>query len=358
MNRMRKAALAVAAALCVTGCGGQAGGRGEEGAASGELTSQGASGGGQGAQGEQGAEGGQGAQKGSWSPAGTVSVIVPAAAGGNTDRSARVFAQYASQITGQEFAVSNVSGSVGTVAANRVLASMPDGQTFLYGHNLVNMANVAGVADYHYSAFTLGPTFVKDPAQQLYVNGNNYRNLEEFIQAAKEAPGRLRACTEVGGYTYYELLAFEEAAGIELNLVDVGSNADKIAAMLSGQADLMPGAYVNTKEYLDSGQLLCIGIPSENRYEILENIPTLKEQGVDLAYPDCDFSLYFPKGTEKEVIAYYEWLVQEILGDPAAQEDIKEMNMMPYYLSAEESGRHDEEIYQAIKEVAQGLEAK
>ncbi len=58
------------------------------------------------------------------------------------------------------------------------------------------------------------------------------------------------------------------------------------------------------------------------------------------------------------MIAYYEWLVQEILRDPAAQEDIKEMNMMPYYLSAEESGCHDEEIYQAIKEVAQGLEAK
>ena len=355
MKGIRTGALAMAAvaALCVTGCGIQAGGIGEEGGASGDLKGLEAS------EGSQAQEaGGQADEKGSWVPAGTVSVIVPAGPGGNTDRSAQVFAQYASQITGQEFAVSNVSGSVGTVAANQVLAAAPDGQTLLYGHNLVNVANVAGVADYHFSAFALGPTFVKDPVQQLYVNGSSFQNLEEFIRAAKEAPGRLRACTEVGAYTYYELLAFEEAAGIELNLVDVGSNADKIAAMLSGQADLMPGAYVNTKEYLDSGQLLCIGIPSEERYEILEGIPTLNEQGVDLVYPDCDFSLYFPKGTKKEVIAYYEWLVQEILRDPAAQEDIKEMNMMPYYLSAEESGRHDEEIYQAIKEVAQGLEAK
>ena len=160
-----------------------------------------------------------------------------------------------------------------------------------YGHNLVNVANIAGVTDYNYTAFKLGPTFAKDPAQQLYVSAEKYADLNAFIEAAKAAPGQLKACTEVGAYTYYELLAFEKAADIDLDLVDVGSNSDKIAAMLSGQVDLMPGAYINCKDYLESGQFNCIGAPTEERYDLIKDIPTLKEQGVDLVYPDCDLSL-------------------------------------------------------------------
>ncbi len=293
---------------------------------------------------------------GTWAPSRTVSIIVPAGAGGNTDHSARIFAEYAKKITGNDFAVVNVPGAAGTVAANQVLAASPDGYTFLYGHNLVSVANIAGLTDYHYNAFTLGPTFVKDPAQQLYVNSSHYGSLEAFIEAAKAAPGHLKGCTEAGAYTYYELLAFEQAAGIAIDLIDVGSNADKIAAMLSGQVDIMPGSYVNAKKYLDSGQFICLGIPSQERYAMLSDIPTLKEQGIDLVYPDCDFSFYFPEGTQEEIIHYYEELVQKILDDPKAQEAIDEIQMIPYYLSAEESEKHDEEIYQAIKEVAEGLE--
>ena len=290
-----------------------------------------------------------------WEPSTTVSIVVPAGAGGNTDLSARVFAQYAKELTGHDFIVVNANGAAGSVAANQVLAAAPDGHTFLYGHNLVNVANIAGVTDYNYTAFKLGPTFAKDPAQQLYVNSEKYKDLDDFIAAAKAAPGQLKACTEVGAYTYYELLAFEKAADIDLDLVDVGSNSDKIAAMLSGQVDLMPGAYINCKDYLTAGQFTCLGAPTEERYDMIKDIPTLKEQGVDLVYPDCDFSFYFPADTSDDVIAYYEDLVQQILADPAASEAVANVDMMPYYLSAEDSAKNDEQIYNTIKEIADSV---
>ncbi|MBQ7151057.1 MAG: hypothetical protein IJR94_02250, partial [Synergistaceae bacterium] len=118
-----------------------------------------------------------------WKPTTTVSIIVPAGAGGNTDLSARVFAQYAKELSGVDFIVVNANGAAGSIAADQVRSAAPDGHTFLYGHNLVNVANVAGITDYNYTAFTLGPTFAKDPAQQLYVNPKKYKNLEEFIKA-------------------------------------------------------------------------------------------------------------------------------------------------------------------------------
>ena len=291
----------------------------------------------------------------SWSPSTTVSIVVPAGAGGGTDLSARMFAQYAKELTGADFIVVNANGAAGSVAANQVLSAAADGHTFLYGHALVNVANIAGVTDYNYTAFTLGPTFSKSPAQQLYVNPDKYQDLDGFIEAAKAAPGQLKVCTEVGAYTYYEILAFEKAAGIDLDLVDVGSNADKIAAMLSGQVDLMPGDYVNCKDYLDSGQFACIGAPLAERSQVIPDIPTLKEQGVDLVYPDLDYSFYFPEGTPEEVIIWYENLVQQVLADPVALEALQGVELAPYYLSAQDSAKNEETIYSTIKGIADEL---
>ncbi len=296
------------------------------------------------------------ASSSSWSPASTVSIIVPAGAGGDTDLTARVFAQYAKEISGVDFVVVNASGAAGSVAANQVLSSAADGLTVLYGHNLVNVANVAGVTDYNYTAFKLGPTFAKNPAQQFYVNPEKYTSMDEFIEAAKANPGQLKACTEVGGYTYYELLDFEKAAGIDLDLVDVGSNSDKITAMLSKQVDLMPGAYINTKDYLESGQFVAIGAPTEERYDLIKDIPTFKEQGIDMVYPDCDYSFYFPKDTSDDVIAWYDDITKQMLDNPECQEAIANINVIPYYLNSSDSEANDAAYYETFKEVAESVE--
>jgi len=348
--RKKAAAIVLACAMVIglTACGGSgSSGGSSETQAGGTVEAGGAA--------AAGDASGPGEAPSGWTPTGTVSIVVPAGAGGNTDLSARVFAQYAKGISGVDFIVVNANGAAGSVAANQVLSASPDGLTVLYGHNLVNVANVAKVTDYDYTAFKLGPTFAKDPAQQLYVNPHKYTDLNAFIEAAKANPGALKACTEVGAYTYYELLALEDLAGIDLDLVDVGSNADKITAMLSEQVDLMPGAYINCKDYLEAGQFVCIGAPTEERYELIADIPTLKEQGIDLVYPDCDFSFYFPKETPDEVIAWYEWIVQEMESQEACIEAIRNVEMMPYYLNAADSEANDRAYKEFFQSVADSL---
>ena len=292
-----------------------------------------------------------------WEPSTTVSIVVPAGAGGNTDLSARVFAQYAKELTGHDFIVVNASGAAGSVAANQVLAAAADGHTFLYGHNLVNVANIAGVTDYNYTAFKLGPTFAKDPAQQLYVSAEKYADLNAFVEAAKAAPGQLKACTEVGAYTYYELLAFEKAADIDLDLVDAGSASDKIAAMLSGQVDLMPGTWMLNKDYVTAGQFVCLGAPTDQKYDMLENagVKTFADQGIDLAFPDTDYSFYFPKETPDEVITYFDDLCKDLLDDETVSKALTDMDVIPYYLNHEDAFKNDTETYNAIKAIADTL---
>lgn len=291
-----------------------------------------------------------------WKPEGTVSIVVPAGAGGDTDLSARVFAQYAKELTGVDFIVVNSNGAAGSVAANQVLESAPDGMTCLYGHALVNVANIAGVTDYNYTAFKIGPSFALEPAQQFYTFTEKYPDLDSFIEAAKANPGQIKACTEVGAYTYYELLGFEKAAGIDLDLVDAGSTSDKIATMLSGQIDLMPGPYVNCKDYLETGDFTCIGVPTDERYEITKDLPTLKEQGIDYSYPNQEFSFYFPKETPDEVITWYDNLVKQILDSEEGKQALADLQMEPNYKSPADTEKTEEETYNTIKAIADELE--
>ena len=291
-----------------------------------------------------------------WKPTSTVSIVIPAGAGGDTDLTARVFAQYAKDMTGVDFIVVNASGAAGSIAANQVLSSAPDGLTVLYGHNLVNVANVAGVTDYNYTAFKLGPTFAKNPANQLFVNPEKYDSLEAFIEAAKANPGKLKACTEVGAYTYYLILAFEKAADIDLDIVDVGSASDKVVAMLSKQVDVMPAAYLNCKDYLATGQFIALGAPTEERYDLIKDIPTFKEQGIDLVFPDCDYSFYFPKETPDEVIAWFDALVEEMEQNQECLDAISAITVIPYYLNSADSEKNDEAYFNTFTEIAAALE--
>ncbi len=291
-----------------------------------------------------------------WKPSSTVSIIIPAGAGGDTDLTARVFAQYAKEMTGVDFIVVNASGAAGSIAANQVLSAAPDGLTVLYGHNLVNVANVAGVTDYNYTAFKLGPTFAKNPANQLFVNPEKYDSLEAFIEAAKANPGKLKACTEVGAYTYYLILAFEKAADIDLDIVDVGSASDKVVAMLSKQVDVMPAAYLNCKDYLATGQFIALGAPTEERYDLIKDIPTFKEQGIDLVFPDCDYSFYFPKETPDEVIAWFDALVEEMEQNQECLDAISAITVIPYYLNSADSEKNDEAYFNTFTEIAASLE--
>lgn len=294
----------------------------------------------------------------SWEPESPISVVLPASPGGTVDLSARIWAQYVKEVCGWDAVVVNSAGASGSVAANAVLSSEPDGLTVLYGHNLVNVANVAGVTDYNYEAFTLGPNFSEEPAQQLYTNAAMYPDLESFIKAAKENPGKLQACTEMGAYTYYELPAFEQAAGIDLDFVDVGSTSEKMAALLGNQVVLSPSSYGVAKDYLEAGQFACIGFPGAEETEVLPGIPTFRSQGVDCEFAPQDFSFYFPKNTPPEIVRAYEEVTQKILEEEACREDLKNLGQVPMFMTAEEAAKNEEKLYRQFRELQDSLDGQ
>ena len=137
------------------------------------------------------------ANGGEWKPKGANLYSHSCRCRGRYGSFCRVFAKFAKEKTGYDFVVVNAKGAAGSVASNQVRAAKPDGTTVLYGHELVNVANVAGVTDFNYSAFKLGPSFAMEPAQQFYVLNGKYKDLKDFIAQAKANPGKLKAAQKL-----------------------------------------------------------------------------------------------------------------------------------------------------------------
>ncbi len=280
-------------------------------------------------------------------PTGPVSIIVPASAGGGTDLLARVAAEKLTQKLGQSFVVVNVTGAGGSNGTSQVLDAAADGNTILFYHNALLINNVTGLTDYTYSDFAVGPHIVTDKATGFYVSSSApYQTYPELIEYAKAHPGEVTMGCEVGGFTYMMAKSFESATGITFNMVDVGSNSDKITALLGGHIDIMPNQYSSVQGYIESGDFTALGFPSEERSEVYPDVPTAKEQGVDWNYNGYEFSFFFPKDTPQAIQDKFNNAIKELFDDNEIQEAILNLGNEGSYLSPEDNT----ELYKGIQE--------
>lgn len=264
----------------------------------------------------------------------SVSIVVPASAGGGTDLLARTFAEKLTDKLGQSFVVVNVTGSGGSIGINQVHDAEPDGNTILFFHNAMLINKVTGVSSYSYDELTAGPHVVTDNATGFYVRSDaEYSTYPELIDYAKAHPGEVTMGVETGGFTYMMVKSFEAATGVEFKMVDVGSNADKCTALLGGHIDIMPNQYSTAKGYIESGDFVCLGFPSEERSDVYPDVPTAKEQGIDWTYNGYEFGFWFPEGTDQTIIDKLDTTVKEMFDNNEIQDDILKLGNEGVYMT-------------------------
>ena len=267
-------------------------------------------------------------------PTSSVSIIVPASAGGGTDLLARVIADKLTQKLGQTFVVVNVNGAGGSSGISQVHDASPDGNTILFYHNAMLINKVTGVSSYSYDGFDVASHVVTDNDTGFYVRADApYSTYPELIEYCKEHPGEVTMGVEVGGYTYMMVKSFEALTGVEFNLVDVGGNNDKCTALLGGHIDIMPNQYSTAEGYIESGDFVALGFPSEERSTVYPDVPTAKEQGVDWIYHGYEFGFFFPEGTPQEIQDTFNNTVQELFDNNEIQDDILNLGNEGVYMS-------------------------
>jgi tripartite-type tricarboxylate transporter receptor subunit TctC len=296
-------------------------------------------------------------ENGSGYPTKPIQVVVPAGAGGDTDRNTRTTAKYLEQELGQSIVVSNVTGAGGTVASKEVLDANPDGYTVLAFHASAIINEILGLADFGYADFELAGISVLDEGNTFLVSGDSpFNNLQDLIDHAKENPKAVTIATEVGAHTHLQLLAFQEATGTELNIVDVGGASEKITALLGGHVDIVPTQLGLVKSYLESGDMKSLGILAPERLESMPDVPTFKEQGVDISI-DKLFFWAFPPGTPEDVVNEFSSALESVVTtNEEFKAEAESFVITPAFMGPEEAEKYMDETkayYTELQEKAE-----
>lgn len=269
-----------------------------------------------------------------------IQVIVPAGAGGDTDLNCRIVGKYLEKELGQPIVVINVNGAGGSLGTRKVKDSAPDGYTALFFHPSMFLNKIMGLVDYSFQDFENAGVAVMDDTNIFVVNAASpYKNLQDVVQAAKKTPGKVKFATETGGFTHLQVLAFENEAGINLNVVDVGSAAQKIVALLGKQVDVIGISYGIIKDYVASGRFRVVGVMAEKTNPLIPEVKTFKEQGVDMAFPKFFYYL-FPKGTPQAIVSRFSSALAKVCADPALKAELNKVMVSPVYMAPAEATKY------------------
>jgi tripartite-type tricarboxylate transporter receptor subunit TctC len=278
-----------------------------------------------------------------------IQVVVPAGAGGDTDRNTRIAAKYLSEELDTNVVISNVGGAGGSVGAKEVLDAANDGYTILAFHNSMVINDLLELTDFNYEDYELVGTSVLDLGNAFIVSADSeYTDLQSLIDAAKANPGKINIATETGAFTHLQLLAFQEATGTEFNIVDVGAAAEKNTALLGGQIDIIPTQLGLVQEYIKSGDFRALGIMADERLPGAPDVPTFKEQGVDMTF-DKFFFWAFPKDTPKEIVDKFTKALENVVNNEDFQAELEPLLVEPLYKSPDELKTHFETLTSEYK---------
>jgi tripartite-type tricarboxylate transporter receptor subunit TctC len=250
-----------------------------------------------------------------------IKMIVPWAAGGDTDNIFRPFAPLLQKYIGQPVVITNVGGASGTKGAKEAKDSPPDGYTVYSTHDYIHLTYYTGVADVNYSDFE-PICMISSTASVLTASPKTpWKNWQELLADAKARPGQITVGATLGSTSHFFPAQIEKAAGIKFKYVSYEGLAPRMNAILGGHIDLTD-ANMTQKGKVEAGQLRFLAIATEQRSPEIPNVPTLKELGVNVVY-DVNRGILVPKGTPAPVIAKLESSCAAAAKEPAFAASMK-----------------------------------
>ena len=236
-----------------------------------------------------------------------VTIVVPFAAGGPTDKVARDLAEALRKPLGATLIIENVGGVGGTLGANKVAKAAPDGYTLLLHHiglatapSLYRSLPYKTLEDFEFLGMVneVPMTLIGRPS----LPANNYAELSKWLEANK---GKINlANAGVGSASHLCGLLFQQTLKLDMTTVPYKGTAPAMNDLLGGQVDLMCDQTTNTSGQIEAGKVKAYAVMSSKRLTsgALAKLPTADESGVKGFNLAIWHGLYAPKGTPKAVI--------------------------------------------------------
>lgn len=254
-----------------------------------------------------------------------VSIVVPFAAGGPTDRVARDLAEAMRKvIPGSNFVVDNAAGAGGTIGATKVARATPDGHTLLLFH--IGMATTPALyrklaykplEDFEYLGMVNDVPMTLIGKPQL--PANTYRDFENYIRAnggkLNLAHAGLGSASHTCGLMWQSAMKLTEA----MTTIPFGGTAPAMNALVGGQVDVMCDQTTNTTSQIEGGRVKAFAVTTAkplSSHKTLKDYPTLQEMGLKGFNLTIWHGLYAPKGTPPAVTKLLNDALQKALKDP------------------------------------------
>ena len=256
-------------------------------------------------------------------PAKSVRIIVPFAAGGNTDFTGRTIAAKLTEALGHQFIVDNRPGGSTNIGSDMIVKSVPDGYNILLGGaaNAINAA-VLAKAPFDLQRDLLPIILCVKGANVLSIHPSlPVRNLKEFIALAKTKPGLLNYGTSgVASSNHMAGELLKHMAGINLNHVPYKGNAPALTDLIGGHVEAIISGVPALVPHIKSGRVRSIAIGSLKRFAAIPEVPTFDEQGLKGYEASTWFGLMAPAKTPRDIITRLNAEVGKVL----ASKDIRE----------------------------------
>ena len=230
-----------------------------------------------------------------------IKMIVPWAAGGDTDNIFRPFAPLFQKHIGQTIVIANVGGASGTKGAKEAKESPADGYTLYAVHEYIHSTYYAGVADVQYSDFEPVCLISSTPSVLTASPKTPWKSWQELAADAKARPGQISVGATLASTSHFFPALIEKATGVKFKYVSYEGLAPRMNAILGGHIDLTD-SNLTQKGKVEAGQLKFLAIATEKRHPEMPGVPTLKELGVNVVF-DVNRGIMAPKGTPAEVLA-------------------------------------------------------
>jgi tripartite-type tricarboxylate transporter receptor subunit TctC len=257
-------------------------------------------------------------------PAKTITLVVPFAAGGGIDASARLQAVALGEILGQIIVVENIGAAAGTVGSARVSKASPDGYTLLigntgthgYSQSLYKSPPYDAVRDFEPIGMVSESPRILVARKDLPVN-----NLQEFITYAKANQSKMQyGSAGVGSGTHLPCALLNMAMGVNITHVPYRGAGPVMQDLIGGRIDYMCDTIQTGAAQVNGGTVKGIAVMSPKRVSIIPNLATTGEQGLPNVEATVWNGFFFPKGTPQPIVRK----MNKALGDMIARSDVRE----------------------------------